>query len=77
MSTAEKRQYIHKLIDEADETKLETVLEILQPDNSLFSPEDLNSFYERVEMFEKEGSKGILVEEAHANIRKNRKEGGL
>jgi hypothetical protein len=69
MITSEVRQQIHKLLDEANEHQLDAVLEVLTPSNSRYTPEEINSFYNRVKLFEEGGSKGSSVEEAHANIR--------
>lgn len=69
MNTSTIRQQIHKLIDEADEHQLDAVLEILTPSSSRYTQEEINSFYNRIKLFEESGSKGSSVADAHANIR--------
>jgi hypothetical protein len=69
MITSDVRQQIHKLVDEANEHQLDAVLKVLTPSNSRYTQEEINSFYNRVKLFEEGGSKGTLVAEAHANIR--------
>ena len=74
MITSDVRQQIHKLVDEANEHQLDAVLEVLTPTTSRYTQEEINSFYNRVKLFEQSGSKGSTVEEAHANIRSKYKE---
>ena len=69
MITSDVRQKIHKLVDEANEHQLDAVLEVLTPSNSRYTQEEINSFYNRVKLFEESGSKGSSVSEAHVNIR--------
>jgi len=69
MSTLKVRRQIHKLIDEANEHQLDAVLEVLMPSNNRYTQEEINSFYNRVKLFEEGGSKGSSVKEAHASIR--------
>jgi len=38
-----------------------------------YTKEELDSFYERISLFEADGSKGYSVEESHAMIRNKRK----
>ncbi len=73
MNTSAIHQQIHKLVDEANEHQLDAVLQILTQHTSRYTQEEINSFYNRVKLFEESGSKGSSVAEAHANIRsKNR-----
>jgi hypothetical protein len=69
MITSDVRQQIHKLVDEANEHQLDAVLEVLTPSTSRYTQEEINSFYNRIKLFEESGSKGSSVAEAHANIR--------
>lgn len=69
MITSDVRQQIHKLVDEANEHQLDAVLEALTPSTSLYTQEEINSFYNRIKLFEESGSKGSSVAEAHTNIR--------
>jgi hypothetical protein len=69
MNTSAIRQQIHKLVDEANEHQLDAVLEILNQYTSRYTQEEINSFYNRVKLFEESGSKSSSVTEAHANIR--------
>jgi hypothetical protein len=69
MNTSAIRQQIHKLLDEANEHQLDAVLEILTQHTSRYTQEEINSFYNRVKLFEERGSKGSSVMEAHGNIR--------
>jgi hypothetical protein len=70
MITSDVRQQIHKLVDEANEHQLDAILEVLTPTSSRYTQEEINSFYNRVKLFEEGGIKGSSVAEAHANIRK-------
>ena len=69
MVQSEIRQKIHKLIDEADENRLDTILEVLQPSSSRYSTDELNSFYSHMNSFDSSGSVGISVKESHNLIR--------
>jgi hypothetical protein len=73
MVNSEIRDQIHKLIDKASDTQLYAVLQVLESSSvdNKYTKEDLDSFYERITMFEADGSKGYSVEESHAMIRKN------
>lgn len=71
MITSDVRQQIHKLVDEANNHQLDEVLELLTHKQSHYTQEEIDSFYNRVKLFEEGGSKGSTVEEAHANIRSN------
>lgn len=74
MITSDTRKQIHKLIDEADEHQLNAVLDVLNPSNSRYTQEEINSFYNRVKLFEEGLSKGSSVADAHTNIRNKFKE---
>ncbi|SFQ03606.1 hypothetical protein [Parafilimonas terrae] len=77
MINSEIRDQIHKLIDKASDTQLDAVLQILESSsiNNKYSKEDLDSFYERIQMFEDSSSNGYSVEESHAMIRNKHKHG--
>jgi hypothetical protein len=77
MINSELRDQIHKLIDKASDTQLDAVLQVLESlsINNKYSKEDLDSFYERIQMFEDSGSNGYSVEESHAMIRNKHKHG--
>ena len=77
MINSEIRDQIHKLIDKASDTQLDAVLQVLESSsiNNKYSKEDLDSFYERIQMFEDSGSNGYSVEESHAMIRNKHKHG--
>ena len=75
MVNSEIRDQIHKLIDKASDTQLDAVLRVLEStsfDNK-YTQEDLDSFYERITMFEADRSKGYSVEASHAVIRNKQK----
>jgi hypothetical protein len=69
MNTSTLRQQIHYLIDEANEHQLDAVLEVLTPSSSRYTLEEINSFNNRIKLFEEGGGKGSSVAETHANIR--------
>ena len=71
---ADIRDHIHKLIDKASNTQLDAVLQVLESSSidNKYSQEDIDSFYERIQMFEDSGSNGYAVEESHAIIRNKR-----
>ena len=69
MVQSEIRQKIHKLIDQADENCLDTILEVLQPSSSRYSTKELNSFYNHLNSFDSGGSLGLSVKESHTLIR--------
>ena len=75
MVNSEIRDQIHKLIDKASDTQLDAVLQVLESSSveNKYTKEDLDSFYERITMFEADGSKGYSIEESHAMIRNNQK----
>lgn len=77
MINTEIRDQIHKLIDKASDTQLDAVLQVLESSsiNNKYSKEDLDLFYERIQMFEDSGSNGYSVEESHAMIRDKHKHG--
>ena len=76
MLNSDIRQQIHKLIDEANENQLDAVLEVLQPAASPYTPEEINSFYQRAKQFEDSSINGYSVEESHALIRSKFKQHG-
>jgi hypothetical protein len=76
MVTSAIREQLHKLIDEANDNQLETVLEVLQP-SSRYTDEELNSFYNRIQLFEESGSQGYSVKESHELIRNKFKQHGV
>ena len=69
MVQSEIRQKIHKLIDQADENRLDTILEVLQPSSRRYSTDELNSFYNHMNSFDSGGSLGLSVKESHNLIR--------
>jgi hypothetical protein len=69
MVNSDVRQQIHKLVDEANEHQLGAVLEVLTPSSSRYTQEEINSFYNRVKLFEESGTKGSSVAEVYENIR--------
>lgn len=75
MVNSEIRDQIHKLIDKASDTQLDAVLQVLESSSveNKYTKEDIESFYERIVMFEADGSKGYSVEESHALIRNKQK----
>ncbi|MEP6683308.1 MAG: hypothetical protein ABJA35_08610 [Parafilimonas sp.] len=75
MVNSEIRDQIHKLIDKANDTQLNAVLESSSIDNK-YSQEDIDSFYERITLFEADGSKDYSVEESHNMIRNTSKKYG-
>ncbi len=76
MNNATIRQQIHKLIDEANDNQLDVVLEVLTPSSSRYTQEELNSFYQRSQLFEESGNNGYSVEESHELIRNKHKQHG-
>ena len=75
MSTTEMREQIHKLIDKASNTQLDSILQVLESSSveNKYTNKDLDSFYERITLFEADGSKRYSVEESHALIRNKQK----
>ena len=75
MVNSEIRDQIHKLIDKASDTQLDAVLQVLESSSleNKYTKEELDSFYERITLFEADGSKGYSVEESHAMIRNQQK----
>jgi hypothetical protein len=75
MINSEIRDQIHKLIDKANDTQLDAVLQVLEStsvDNK-YTQENIDSFYERITLFESDGSKGYSVKESHSMIRNKQK----
>ena len=77
MANSDIRQRIHQLVDKANDNQLDVLLEVLEPSLSRYTPEEINSFYTRVQLFEASGSKGYSVEESHALIRNKFKQHDL
>jgi hypothetical protein len=75
MITSEIRNHIHNLIDKASDTQLDAVLQVLESSSldNKYTQEDIDSFYERIDMFEDSGSKGYSVKESHDIIHNKRK----
>ncbi|NNV54086.1 hypothetical protein [Limnovirga soli] len=75
MVSSNIRDQIHKLIDKATDTQLDAVLQVLASSSveNKYTKEELDLFYERITLFEADGSKGYSVEESHAMIRNKRK----
>ena len=71
------RKELHELIDRADENQLEIVREVLQPSTSRYSNQEMASFYQRIQVFEKGGSNGYSVDESHSMIRNKYKQGNV
>ena len=69
MITSALRQKIHELVDKANDHQLNTLLEVLTPSNSRYTQEEIDSFYNRVKLFEQSGSNGSSVSDTHAKIR--------
>jgi hypothetical protein len=78
MINPEIREHIHKLIDKASDTQLDAILQVLQSSSieNKYSEEDLDLFYERIKLFEADGSNGYSVNESHAMIRNKPKQHG-
>ncbi|MEO6231400.1 MAG: hypothetical protein ABJB11_15865 [Ferruginibacter sp.] len=71
MLNSEILEEIYKLLQQANESQLKAVLEVLQPSSSRYSQDELNSFYQRTKEFEANGSKGYSVKESYSLIRNN------
>ena len=71
MINSEISDHIHKLIDKASDTQLDAVLQVLESSSieNKYTQEDIDSFYERITLFEADGSKGYSVQESHNMIR--------
>ena len=78
MINEEIREHIHKLVDNASDTQLDAVLQLLESTSidAKYSKEDIESFYERIQLFEAEESIGYSVDESHASIRNKYKQHG-
>jgi hypothetical protein len=68
----------HKLIDKASDTQPGAVLQVLESSfiDNKYTQEELDLFYERIQLFEADGSKGYSVEESHAMIGNKHKQDG-
>ncbi len=71
------RKELHELLDKADENQLEIVREVLQPSTSRYSNQEIDSFNQRINLFEESGSNGYTVDESHAMIRNKHKQGNV
>ena len=78
MVNSEMRNQIHKLIDKASDTQLDAVLQVLESSSidNKYTQDEIDSFYERIQLFEADGSKGYSVEESHAMIRNKHQQDG-
>ena len=78
MVSQEFRDRIHSLIEKATDTQLDAVLQVLESSSidNKYTKEDIDSFYERVKLFEDGGRNGHSVNESHALIREKRKPNG-
>ncbi|HEX5153872.1 MAG TPA: hypothetical protein VFW07_20640 [Parafilimonas sp.] len=78
MINSEIRDHIHKLIDKASDTQLDAVLQVLESSSieNKYTQEDIDLFYERIQLFEDSGSNGYSVKESHAMIRNKHKQRG-
>ncbi len=76
MANPDTIKQIHQLVDKADQSQLDAVLELLQPSSSRFSIEEINSFYLRLKKFDDDGGKGFSVNESHELIRSKHKRHG-
>ena len=78
MIPSEMRNRIHNLIDHASDTQLDAVLQMLESSSidNKYTQEDIDSFYQRIDMFEESGGSGYSVEESHDMIRKKNNRGG-
>jgi len=75
MSENDLRVEIHKLVDTANESQLDAVLEVLKPSESRYTREEIESFYKKADQFDRSGKRGFSVQEAHDRIRKGLKDG--
>ena len=71
MISSEIRSHIHQLIDDASDTQLDAMLQLLESSsiNKKYTKEEIDSFYERILLFEANPRKSYSVEESHAIIR--------
>jgi hypothetical protein len=77
MTTSDMRKQLHRLIDEASDNQLDAVWEVLQPTSNLYTQEELNLLYKRLEQFEQSEAGGLSVEESHEAIRTKFKQRGV
>ena len=75
MTTSEIRNRIHNLIDKASDTQLDAVLQVFESSSidNKYTQQDIDAFYERLNMFEDSGNRGYSVEESHNMIRNKQK----
>lgn len=78
MIPSEMRNRIHNLIDHASDTQLDAVLQMLESSSidNKYTQEDIDSFYQRIDMFEESGRSGYSVEASHDMIRNKSNQGG-
>lgn len=69
MSTSEIRHHIHNLVDEADAAQLGAILELLEPASARYTAGELTEFYNRIKLFEQNGSEGYSPQDSHSKIR--------
>lgn len=70
------REELHKMIDEADDNRLDEMYGLLNDEGSAYgryTPEDIAMFYRRVEEHEAGGGKNYSVEEVFDMIRNKKK----
>lgn len=77
MNTSSIKEKLHRYIDIADEKKLAAIYTILEDDiegnKSFYTVEEVNAFYERREKHQSGESQSYTIDEAHRQIRENRK----
>ncbi len=76
MTTATIRQQLHKYIDITDDKKIEALFTLLENEINQpysFSDEEINLLHERAEKYLAGGTKTYTVEDAHKQIREQRK----
>jgi len=70
------REELHKMIDEADDERLDEIYGLLNDDGtnySKYSDEDLEMFYSRLEEHEAGGGKNYTIEEVFNMVRNKKK----
>lgn len=77
MNSSATRDQIHQLIDSANDSQLDAVLNILKPATERYTQAELDSFYERVRLLENNSDKGLSVEASHRLIREKFGKNGL
>lgn len=77
MNTSTLREQLHQYIDDADDEKIAAIFTILRSDISnttVYTDEQLKTFYERREKHLSGNTTTYSAEEANEYIRKNRKQ---